>query len=137
MVMIIVGILSAVAIPQFIDFSDDAKKAVTQKKLSELKIALIGDPQLVQNGYFLKPGFIVHIGSPPNSLDDLITQGSYTNYSPITQSGWNGPYIDSTESNWNKDGWGTVIDYNKANRTITSCGADKVCGNTDDITIHF
>jgi len=40
MVVLVVGILAAVAIPQFVDFSGDAKNAATQSALSSLRGAI-------------------------------------------------------------------------------------------------
>jgi len=137
MVILLVGIVSAVVVPQYISFKEDAKKTVTQNRLSELKVAIIGDSRLVSQGEFLKPGFEANVGSVPTSLNDLVAQGSYANYDPFSKRGWRGPYVSTAEPNWDKDAWGTNFSYSAATRTITSCGKDKTCGNTDDIVVNF
>lgn len=137
MVILLVSILSAVALPQFIDFRTDAKIAVTKEKLNAFKLALLGDARQVVNGQPTSPGFIKNLGSPPSSLNDLVAIGSQASYDPFSKRGWNGPYLDSSESSWNLDGWGTALVYNSVSRSITSCGPDKTCGNADDISINF
>jgi prepilin-type N-terminal cleavage/methylation domain-containing protein len=137
MVILLVGILSAVAIPQFIDFGTEARTAVTREKLVALKMAITGDPRAVSNGQYLQPGFEAHVGSIPTALDDLRVQGAYPAYDPFTKSGWRGPYVTLTDADWNRDGWGTAIDYSAATRTIKSCGPNKTCGDADDISVQF
>ena len=140
MTIMLMGILAAVALTNFIDFGKEAKTNVTQKRLAELKEALIGNPELVINGEYIKKGLIADVGSIPTSIDDLVTQGSFDDYSFITKRGWRGPYVNSSVTDWNKDGWGIAIVYSAAGRTLKSCGPDRVCGGgnaADDITISF
>lgn len=137
MVILLVGVLSAVMMPQFIDFRTDAKIAVTKDKLSSIKLALLGDARQVVNGVPVSPGYIKNMGSLPSSLTDLVTKGSQATYDPFSKRGWNGPYLDSTNANWNKDGWDINFVYSSTGRTVTSCGPNKICGNADDIVINF
>lgn len=137
MVILLVGIMSAVAIPQFVDFSSEARTAKTQQRLKELKLAITGDASLISNGQYVKPGFEAHLGDLPNSLDDLVIQGSQPNYDPFSKRGWRGPYVNNTASDWNVDGWGNLIQYTKASRELRSCGDDGTCGNGDDILVQF
>ncbi|MBF0299907.1 MAG: prepilin-type N-terminal cleavage/methylation domain-containing protein [Oligoflexia bacterium] len=143
MVITIVGVLSVVAIPQFIDFRDDAKKVITQKKLAELKEAIKGDPSLKANGQFTKIGFELNMGRLPTELSELYmldagTPGGIND--PFSKRGWRGPYILSTSSTdieWRKDGWGNEFDYNTTTKTITSKGADGTLNTNDDIIINL
>lgn len=135
--MVLLGILAAVAIPSFIDFRDDAKRSTTLQRLDELRKAIAGDSRLVSGGEYTKPGFIAQVGSLPTSLNDLINIGAYPAYNPFTKIGWRGPYVLTTDPAWNKDGWGTVIQYSSVSRTVTSCGPNLTCGNADDITVNF
>ena len=137
MVILIVGILSAVVAPQFIDFSLEAKSTVTQQKLLDLKTAIAGDSRAVSQGQYVQPGYEVHMGAPPATLNDLRVQGAQSDFDPYTKKGWRGPYITTTDPDWNLDGWDTTIDYNSGTRTLRSCGADKVCANGDDIVVQF
>ena len=137
MAILLIGIMSAVALPQFIDFRKDANQVTTQQKLNELKMALIGDSRAVAGGRYIQAGYIAHVGSVPTSLTSLITQGAQPTYDPFTKKGWRGPYITTSDPNWNSDSWGTALQYTAATRTIRSCGADRICGNTDDLTVQF
>ncbi len=137
MVLLLVSILSAVVIPQFVDFGDEAKKAVTNDRLLAFKLAIIGDSRIVSNGAYLQPGFEAQVGDLPNNLDELVTQGALPAYNPFTKRGWRGPYISNSDSSWNRDGWGNLLVYSKAGRTLTSCGPDGACGNADDLSMSF
>lgn len=131
MVIVLISIVSAVAVPQFLDFRDDAKSAVTKERLMSLRNAIVGDSRNSRLGYFH------HLGSYPASLNDLATQGSKPAYDPIGKIGWNGPYVDTSVSGWNLDAWGTAIQYSANARTLTSCGPNSTCGNADDIVLSF
>ena len=55
-------------------------------------------------------------------------------------SGYCGPYIGSTSfsaAELRKDSWGTDLVYDSAARTLKSCGANRTCGNTDDLQVSF
>lgn len=131
MVIVLASIIAVVSIPQFIDFQKDAKIAVTKDKLLTIRQAILGNAKTYQTGY------ISHLGAVPANLTDLTTKGSKANYDPISKLGWNGPYIDSSASDWNKDAWGTNLVYNANARTITSCGPNLSCGDSDDISVSF
>lgn len=136
MVLILIGVLTAIGLPSFINLSTNAKISVTTDKLNDMKRAIVGDSQVVQ-GRFVNPGYESHMGTLPNALTDLTTQGAQATYNPFTKTGWRGPYISSTASDWNLDAWGTAIVYSKAGRSLTSYGPNKVSGGGDDITITF
>jgi len=85
-----------------------------------------------------------HIGDNPPNLDALVTATGAacapdTNpSSPTFRSlrGWCGPYIDREfqgSDQFKRDGWGALLQYN--GNTIVSCGANRTCGDGDDISI--
>lgn len=131
MVVLLVSIVSAFAIPQFIDFRKDAKIAVTQDRLNSFRLAITGDARTQRTGY------ISHMGAIPSNLTDLTTKGTKVDYDPISKTGWNGPYVDSTVTDWNLDAWGTALVYSSSGRSIKSCGPNKTCGDSDDLTVTF
>ena len=138
MAVSLVAILSTIAISAFTDFSRDAKIAVTQDRLTELKRAIIGDARLIGDGQLAKAGYISQNGAVPTALADLGTKpAALSVYDPLVKRGWRGPYVDTTNSSWNRDAWGTTFSYDSAARTIKSCGPDTTCGNADDITVSF
>src|SRR5438093_849087 len=91
MTISLVGILAAVATTQFIDYRNDAKIAVTNKKLNELREALVGNPEIIANGQYVKPGIAIDLGSVPSSLGALASQGSYSSFDLYEKRGWRGP----------------------------------------------
>ncbi len=141
MVIALIAILARMGISQFSDFSSDARTAVTNTKMNAIKIAIIGDARFVSAGKNSKQGYEVHCLAVPTALSNLSTQpGSGTcasTYDPFTKRGWRGPYVNSTDSNWDKDAWGTAFNYTSGTRTLKSCGSDATCGNSDDITLTF
>lgn len=140
MTITLISVLSAIATTQYIDYRNDARHAVTEKKLLEFRDALAGNPELVANGQFIKPGIIIDIKQVPSSLSDLVSQGAYASYDVYEKIGWRGPYINVNAVNWNLDAWGNAVNYNASSRFIQSCGPDNICGGAnaaDDITINF
>ena len=144
MAILVLAVLTTIGVTQFIDFGKDARIAVTQEKLNALKAAIVGDPHFYAAGEYTKPGFQANCSGPPVSLNDLITKPAAgvcsTVYDPYAKTGWRGPYVSDTDPTWNQDGWGTTLQYFVAGppaRTIRSCGSDKICGNTDDISVTF
>lgn len=141
MVLVLVSILAIVAIPQFVNLGNDARSAVTRDRMNSIKAAIIGDARLVSSGLLNKLGYEANCVGLPSVLGNLIAQPAAgtcaSAYNPFTQRGWRGPYLTTTDSSWSSDSWGTALQYSSAARTLTSCGADKVCGTSDDITISF
>lgn len=131
MVVVLIAIVSAVAIPQFVDFRSDARRAVTQDRLASFRTAIVGDSKTG------KRGFLADLGRVPNNLNELTSRGALATYDPITKIGWNGPYVDGTVSDWNRDAWGTNLSLDTTNRLIRSCGSDLSCGNADDLTVTY
>lgn len=123
MAVTLVAIVSAVALPRFIDFRGDASSAVTMDRMASLRDGL--------------KKFQANMAAAPAALANLTTQGTQPNYDPINKVGWNGPYVDGTVTGWNLDGWGTAYQYNAGTRTLRSCGPNKTCGDADDLVVSF
>lgn len=123
MAVALVAIVSAVALPRFVDFRTDASAAVTKDRMGSLREAM--------------QKFVTNMAAPPATLTSLTTQGTQPAYDPINKVGWNGPYVDGSVSGWNADGWGTAYQYTSATRTLRSCGPNKTCGDADDLVVTF
>ena len=124
-IIVILGIVAAVAIPRFGTLSESARESATREELRRLKIAIVGDPQIISGGKYINRGFEGDIGFPPSSLIDLVRRpDSIQDYDRFTRIGWNGPYLDSTNYDFLNDAWDIPYSYNPAARTITSTGAD-------------
>lgn len=136
----LISILSAIATTQYIDFRKEAKTAVTNKKMAEIREALVGNPEIIANGQYVKQGIIIDVAGTPSALSALVSQGSYSSYSIYEKRGWRGPYVNSSVADWSKDAWGTTFSYSGSSRWIKSCGSDAICGGanaSDDITLAF
>ena len=144
MTVLIVAILAAVAIPNFIDLRTDAKTAVTRDEMAALKRAITGDSRVVSGGRYAFPGYEVDQGALPTTLSNLVTNPATNttvqDYNPLTRRGWRGPYIDpSSTSDFTKDAWGTAYVYSSTARRIRSWGPNMVdnTGGSDDIDLLF
>ncbi|MFQ5606681.1 MAG: prepilin-type N-terminal cleavage/methylation domain-containing protein [Candidatus Zixiibacteriota bacterium] len=122
-VIVVLGIISAVAIPRFSNITEDAKSTTTREEMMRLKIAIIGDPRATAGRKYINKGFLGDVGSVPNLLVDLaVKPGSLAVYNNFTGLGWNGPYIDSSGGDYLTDSWGVAYVYDPVARTITSSG---------------
>jgi prepilin-type N-terminal cleavage/methylation domain-containing protein len=142
--ILLVSILATVAIAQFVNLGNDAKSAVTSDRMNALKMGIIGDGRYNTAGQLTKIGYEANCLGLPSTLTDLITQptsGTCTAaYDPFLKRGWRGPYVSATDPNWNKDAWGTALQYFNTGppvRTLRSCGPDLICGTGDDLTLTF
>jgi hypothetical protein len=89
-----------------------------------------------------------HGGSTyPTSLDYLVStdggaacalDNTTTNTTYKTLQGWCGPYIDvafgENSAEFKTDGWGTTFSWTSGTGTLKSCGSNRTCGDSDDIT---
>lgn len=117
-VIVAIGVLAIVAIPKFGNMIAGSKEAATKDELRTLKIALVGSAQSNIRGYEND------IGSLPPTLNGLaVKPGGVGNWDRFTQTGWHGPYIDTTGGEYLKDAWGSNYIYSQATRMIISIGS--------------
>lgn len=139
MVIVLLGILAAVAIPRFYDIGADAKQNVTTHRLEELRKAIVGNPDAVGSGTYSARGFRGDVGTFPAALADLVNIGTSPAWNRYTKTGWNGPYVSASGGEYLLDAWGNAFVYNPAGTppTITSYGANGVSGGGDDIVVEL
>lgn len=131
-IIVVLGILSAVAIPRFNNMTETSKVSATKKEMMTIKRALVGNPEAIAGGTYIDRGYEGDVGSLPSTLTALVSKpGSVAVYDKLTGLGWNGPYIDSTENKYLVDAWGVAYIYNSSSRYIQSVGGD------DTLTIRF
>ncbi|MFH1373273.1 MAG: type II secretion system protein [bacterium] len=131
-IIVVLGILAAVAIPRFADMTEGSKANATKKEMMALKRAIAGNPEVVSGGEYVERGFEGDVGYAPSQLVDLtIKPDSVPVYNKLTRLGWNGPYIDSSGGTYLSDAWETAYVYEPSNRRIRSTGS------SDTITITF
>lgn len=125
-VIIILGILGAAAIPTVGNMIETSKINSTKDELLKIKEAIVGEH-----------GYIAEVGSEPTALDDLVTLPTGVSaYNKFTRVGWNGPYIsDDGTGSWKQDAWEN--DYIFSAGQIKSYGPDGADGGGDDITMLY
>jgi prepilin-type N-terminal cleavage/methylation domain-containing protein len=132
-VIVVLGILAAFALPRFGSMSNSSKIAATKEEMLSLKRAIVGNPSAVSGGQYIDRGFEGDIGYAPSRLQDLAAKpDSIAVYNKLTRLGWNGPYIDSAQGLYLADAWGTNYVYDRANRRLISIG-----GMPDSIIFTF
>lgn len=116
-IIVIVGIITAVAVIQMSTSLDTTKTENTKSELDELAFAMAGNPALTSNGARTDFGYVGDVGGLPPNLDALAQN-------PGGFGTWRGPYIDranSTSDEYKKDGWG--VNYTYSDTLIRSTGS--------------
>ena len=139
-ILILLGVLAAIAVPRYVDLSGAGKRNVTLERMNNTRRAIMGDPTVVVGERFSSAGFRGDLNQLPNPLSQLTTQGALPAWDKFTRRGWNGPYSEGAQLT---DGWGNPItiggfDANGVNGrafTLRSAGPDGIAGNGDDIVL--
>ncbi len=125
MIIVILGILAAVAVPKFTGITDSSKANASRGELSALKRAIVGNPSVVVGGEYVDRGFEGDVGFVPSRLVDLVVKpDSVAAYNRLTRLGWNGPYVDSSGGSYLTDAWGNAYVYQPSTRRLFSTGGD-------------
>ena len=123
-VIIVLGIMAGIAIPVIGTFLGDSRTTATRDEMRRIAVAIAGDRA--------QRGFEGDVGSPPSSLADLVRKpDSIAAWDPFLDVGWNGPYLDSTNTDYARDAWDSVYVYDPGARTLVSVGSGA------NITITF
>ncbi len=124
-IIVILGIVAAVAIPRFGSLSENSRINVSREEMRRIKEAIVGNPAIVSGGQYVDRGFEGDVGFAPSNLIDLVRKpDSVAAYDKFSRIGWNGPYLDSTESKYLRDAWDSAYAYDPVARTLTCTGAD-------------
>ena len=139
MVIVILGVLAAVAIPKVGNYLTSTRENVTRSKMLVIKQAMIGDPSARTGGVSTDKGYIGEVGYPPVQLPDLLTKpAADPAWNRYLGTGWNGPYLnDDGSGSYLEDAWGNPLIYDASGRTLTSYGANGAAGGGDDIVMTF
>jgi prepilin-type N-terminal cleavage/methylation domain-containing protein len=123
MVIVVLGILAAVAIPRMGGITAGSRTSATKAEMAMLKRAIVGNPQAAGGGRYVDVGFEGNVGHPPTRLQDLaVKPDTLPAYNQFTRQGWNGPYIDSAGGGYLTDAWDVTYRYDPVARTIVSLG---------------
>ena len=136
MVVVILGVLSAIAFKSMGKVTEVTRTEETRQKMDRLAWAITGDRELVSGGSRIDFGYVGDIGALPPTWDALVANpGSYTT--------WKGPYIQdkfaagAANSDFMVDAWGKP--YSAPNSiTFTSSGGPstvtrRVANSTADL----
>lgn len=118
MVIAVLGIMAAVAIPVIGSFITSAQETATKDEMRVLARAIAGSDEAKDRGFEGDVGFV------PSSLADLVRKpDSVSAWDPFLDLGWNGPYLDSSGSDYLRDAWDSAYVFNPSARTIESIGS--------------
>lgn len=126
-VIAIISILAGVMIPVVFKYWDTENINLTKDRMNLLKIAMVGDPRLMQNGVRTSFGYVGEYGQLPDDLNELIGFGT----------------LDLHNNNFKKDAWGNELLYTynvdfegkRISGKIVSLGSDSKVGTADDIEL--
>lgn len=119
LVIIVIGILAAVAFRSMDVALDNSRWDASTQEMERLSWAIAGNPDLFANGVRSDFGYVGDVGSLPPNLDALVTNpGGYAT--------WRGPYIrndfNQNPNDFKTDGWGNLYTYT-GGVTIASGGS--------------
>jgi prepilin-type N-terminal cleavage/methylation domain-containing protein len=111
--MAIISILAGMMVPAVWTFWENQEVQTTKERLNALKIAMVGDRSLVQNGIRTSYGFVGDNGELP--FGNYSARGGLkyliANPSPAYPM-WNGPYISGFDpKTYSVDAWGKPFKY--------------------------
>ncbi|MFQ5881107.1 MAG: carboxypeptidase regulatory-like domain-containing protein [Candidatus Methylomirabilales bacterium] len=140
LILILIGILAALAVNLLANSLDQSRFDETFKEMNTLSKAMTGNPELLNAEVRSDFGFVGDMGGRPTALTGLLQQGglpAWTVYDTDlgTGTGWRGPYIDDQTDDGGTflatlDGWGNAYGYNAATGQVTSNGSDGAAGGT-------
>jgi prepilin-type N-terminal cleavage/methylation domain-containing protein len=125
-VMGIITLMAGIMIPMVYRLWESNEVDISRERMMDLKIAMVGDPKLVQNGVRTNFGYVGDNGQLPNTISNALFPYLPGGYNPNT---------------YNKDAWGNDFIYTPVQdasfrnvaATLTSRGPDGILGNKDDI----
>jgi len=136
-VIVVIGILAAVAMQSMDTALQDVRRVRTEREMTMLAYAIAGDPELTQSGARSDFGYIGDVGAFPPNLQAL-----YQN--PGGYATWQGPYPASglieDNTGYLKDEWGADYTYS-GGISLTSTGSGssitrKVAAATSDYLLN-
>ena len=115
LVILLVGILAAVAVRRMSTPIETAQYEQTSQELDQLARAIVGNPDVCANGVRTDYGYVGDVGSLPPDLTALVEDPGYAT--------WNGPYIEAGPGGtaYLTDAWG--VPYVCIDSLIRSTGS--------------
>ena len=140
-IIVILGIIAAVAVPKAIDIVDSARMNSTKDEMMKIKIAIIGDAAAVTGGVPTNRGFLGDMQRPPNNIEELYDKNVIPAFEQEWDraangglgAGWNGPYLRADDPEYLNDAWGNPYELKSADSSIVSQGP----GGGDEIVLYY
>jgi prepilin-type N-terminal cleavage/methylation domain-containing protein len=131
-VVVVIGIMAAIAMQSLTVAVEDTRRLETERKLERLADAIVGDPEKMQDGVRSDFGYVGDVGVFPSNLAALYTSPGYAT--------WRGPYLQIEHTadtvSFRFDAWGQAVTYS-GGITVTSSGhgtpiTKKLCDSATD-----
>ena len=123
--IVIVGILTAIAMQSMTSVVDDARLIKTEREMQSLADAIAGDADKATDGIRSDFGYVGDVGAFPSSVDDLFQN-------PGGYSTWDGPYlpglISEDATGPKTDEWGQAYNYSGGISLTSTLHAQSVVG---------
>ena len=118
-VIVVIGLLAAVALPHMADVMSSSKEATTRREMQIIIGAIVGD------GSTNRPGYENDLGTLPPNLAALVEQPEgASDFNRFTGLGWKGPYLRDNIEDISTDAWQIDYEYDSLGRTLTSNNPD-------------
>ncbi len=118
-VIVVLGLLAAVALPHMGDAISSSKRATTRREMQIIIGAIVGDGSTNRSGYENDLGQL-----PPDLAALLQKPEDVPGLDRFTGLGWNGPYLQDNAENVTTDAWQIGYEYDSLGRTLTSNNPD-------------
>ncbi len=123
----IIGIILGFFVPPIVSrITMNAKIGATRSEMNQLRVAIVGNPDIVAGGEYTDLGFYGDVGRYPRHLVELVTSRPDTTrfvypereailpWNPFTKRGWHGPYVrDDGEQGYQADAWDNPYRFRK------------------------
>ncbi len=150
-VMAIISILAGMMVPAVWKFWESEDIATTNQRLADLKLAMVGNRLLIQDGVRRSFGFVGDIGELP--FANMTAAGGLKYLADRPVSGyptWAGSYMKGgfDRSNFTLDAWGRPFVYSPhpvpsaepfryVSAEIRSYGPNGIANDSDDIVVYI
>jgi len=122
-VIVVIGLMTAVLMQSLLPSLDSARKTATEREMEHIADAILGDPALMNSGMRSDFGYVGDIGAFPHTLAALAEN-------PGEWPTWKGPYIDRSFSQdslgFIKDAWGVPYQYNGGTEIVSVGGESTI-----------
>jgi general secretion pathway protein G len=142
-VIAVVAILAAMITPLAVSQITQKRFDFCREELQNIKIAIVGNPELLEGGSRTSFGFVGDVGILPRVLGELIDPTLGAPDIPLSTTtghltwGWRGPYIAELIDPWGRDYRYALFGTGQIAARIWSIGPDNTDGSADDLSLDI